>query len=167
MIHLRVKYTGAVPGVARKKLTPWKKAAYLAAGIDWHRHALPQHFTKAGARKYGYAPRAGESGNTRRGGFRKSYTGRKLARMGHTRPLVYSGTSETLCRMRDVRVTSKSARVILRAPGLNRRNPHSRVDMRAEVTEQTQADIDRAARAFDRELQTQIDRDTTTTTKDH
>ena len=167
MIHLRVKYTGAVPGVARRKLPAWKKAAYLAAGIDWHRHALPKHFTRAGAKAYGYAPRAGEPGNTRRGGFKRSYTGRKLAKMGHTRPLVYSGMSEQLTRMRDVRATSKSARVIIHAPGFNRRHPKSRADMRAEVTEQTQADIDRAAGAFDRELQTQIDRDTTTTTANY
>lgn len=34
MIALTVKYTGAVPGIAQRRLPAIKKAAYEAAGID-------------------------------------------------------------------------------------------------------------------------------------
>lgn len=164
-VYLTVKYTGAVPGIARKLLPGIKKTAYGAAGVDWHRTARPKHFTKAGASEYGYAPRKGEAGNPHRGGFRRSYTGQKLAKMGHTRPLVYTGQSMALTRLRDVRATSTGARVVMNAPGLNRRNPASKVNPRAELTALSDADRDRAARTIDQSMDASFKAITTTETK--
>jgi hypothetical protein len=79
---------------------------------------MPQHFTIAGARKYGYQPRSGEIGpggvpmeppRIPKHGVHKGrpytrmianpkYAWRKRRQMGHGRPLVWSGASETAAR---------------------------------------------------------------------
>jgi len=165
MLHLKAKYVGATPGYSLRKLNPWKKAAYAATGVDWHRTALPKHFTRAGAREYDYSPRKGEPGNRYRKGFKRSYTGQKLAQFGHTLPLVYSGESRALSRLRDVRASGKGVRIVLNAPGLNRRHPKSKINMRREVLALSPADEARAMRTFDREMQRQIDQTQHTETK--
>ena len=67
-------------------------------------------------------------------GFKQSYQGRKLLLVGHTRPLVFSGESEALTRIRNVRSTSGGSQVVMRANKLNLKNPHSEIDMREEAT---------------------------------
>lgn len=103
----------------------------LAETAGNHHQFMRKHFTIAGAREYGYKPRKGE-GKTGRD-FWRAYTGRKKKEKGHQRPLVWSGTSETLAKIRDVRATSKRATLIQHARGLNRRNPNSDIDMRDEI----------------------------------
>ena len=165
MIALKVTYSGAVPGIARKELGRIKKLAYEAAGIWWHQKARPVHFTQKAKRLYGYAPRKGESGNPHPKGFKRSYTGQKLKTMGHTLPLVYTGTGRALSRMRDVRSTARGVRVVLHAPGFNRRHPKSKIDMVAELTELTGDDEKAAARAIDYRFDLELATIRTTATK--
>ena len=133
-VGVLIKYRGATPKMARREFNRIVKEAWGELGVLWHRKMRPKHFTKAGAQEYGYTPRKGEGGNIGRKGFAKSYTGRKLRRFGHARPLEYSGETKALTRVRDVRATSKGARVVMRANKLNFRNPHSRINMRREMT---------------------------------
>lgn len=133
MIHIRVVERGPVPKAMRKEIDKVLRAAWFATGSLWHSEMSARHFTREGARAYGYSPRSGESGNPSDKGFRRSYTGRKLRTRGHTLPLVWTGLSRSLARIRDVRATPKGCRVILPV-GFNRRNPHSKVNMRDEVT---------------------------------
>jgi hypothetical protein len=81
-----------------------------------------------GAREYGYQKREGERGTAGSEKFKTSYTGRKLRRFGHTRPLVLTGESMRLAAIRDVRSTSKGAKVVIHARVLNFR-PHMRREM--------------------------------------
>jgi len=161
MILLNVTYTGHVPGVAKRRLPRMKKAAYTAAAVDWHQTARPKHFSRAGAREYNYKPRKGERGNAHPKGFKRSYTGRKLAKYGHTLPLVYSGLTQGLTRQRDVRATATGCKVVIHAPGLNRRHPKSQITMRLEMTAVSDADRQRAVASIDAELQRQIQHDHT------
>lgn len=134
MVLIRVTERGAVPGVAKRELNTMLKAAWEETGVHWHRSMRPKHFTHAGAREYGYTPRKGERGAAGTKGFRQSYTGRKLKRFGHTLPLVYTGESRELTRIRDVRATSKGVRIVMNAPKLNFRSRHSTINMRDEMT---------------------------------
>jgi hypothetical protein len=121
-------------GLSRSEVNDAIRRTWFIVGSDYHRAFMAKHFTHAGAREYGYAPRKGERGAPGSKGFRRSYTGRKLRQKGHTLPLVWSGESRTLARVRDVRATSKGCRIVIHANKLNFRNPKSEINMRDEVT---------------------------------
>ena len=95
--------------------------------------ASTQRLTTAGAKEYKYVARRGAKMDRSTRAFERSYVGKKLARFGHERPLVLSGLSEKLSRVRDIRVTAKRGRAIL-PQGFNRRYAKSRVNMREEIT---------------------------------
>lgn len=154
--EIKIRERGATPGILKRELQKLKKAAFEAAGVCWHQQIRPKHFTTAGAGEYGYAPRKGERGNVGSHGFQRTYTGRKLKAYGHTRPLVLTGESEAMSRIRDVRATSKKARIVIRAPRLNYRNPASQANPRAELTAVSQKDAAAMVKQFERELDRQI-----------
>lgn len=109
------------------------KYGWEQTGIYWHEHFREKHFTTAGAAEYGYAPRQGERGRAGSKGFARSYTGRKLKKYGHTRPLELTGESRTLSRTRRVYATRNGARVTMRVPGLNRRSKGTDIRMPEEL----------------------------------
>lgn len=166
MLLIKVRKTGPTAGLTRRELSAAAKAVYAAMGVFWHANFRKKHFTRAGAREYGYAER--ETWSPGRRSFERSYTGRKLARYGHTLPLVKSGESMRLTRIRDVRSTSKGGRVVLHARTFNRRNKFSQIDMRAEMTAVSAAEESQMAAEGDGQMQKQIDsvrRQQTTTPK--
>lgn len=134
MLGIELRYKGALPKLKR---AVWNKSVLIPTMRDalthWHSKFRPKHFTAEGANEYKYAARKGEKMTRGTKAFNRSYTGRKLASKGHSRPLVFSGVSERLSRIRDIRVTSKRGRAIL-PPGFNRKHPKSRIRMRDEVT---------------------------------
>lgn len=133
MLLIRLHETGLTPRRYLAERNRIHKEMWRSLGEHWHRYQRPKHFTKAGAQEYGYAPRSGDPGRTHPKGFHRSYQGRKLRRFGHTLPLVYTGLSRNLTRVRDVRPTSKGVRVIMRAPALNLRPKGGRINMRNEL----------------------------------
>lgn len=126
--------TGPMPRELRKRMPRIKKAAFRLMAAVWHRTMRPKHFTKAGAREYRYDPRQGERAGQGTKRFRRSYTGQKLRRFGHTDPLVLTGESRRATAIRRIKGTSKGARVIMRAPKLNFRTPGRKKTMREELT---------------------------------
>ena len=151
-----VIYSGATPGAVRKHLVGIKRRSFLAAGVYWHRKYRAKHFTPAGAREYHYAPRKGQPGSgqswwakSTKGRRFRSYTNRKKKQKGHIRPLVWSGLSERLTRIRAVtaKATAKKSnvKVRLRSPGLNRRHPKSNIRMWDEATRVTDAEFEKMA----------------------
>jgi len=139
MIVIRVTKTGATPDIAKRAFNNIKKRAYKSVGLFWHASGMKsEHFTDRGRRKHKYTPRKGERLARSSQAFKKSYSGRKLKKYGHLLPLVYSGVSRALALSgRRVTATSKGMRAIVSAPGLNRKHPNSKVDMRDEVTRVT------------------------------
>jgi len=117
--EIKIKERGATPGILKRELNKLKKVAFESAGIHWHQEIRPKHFTSAGATEYSYAPRSGERGNVGRYGFARTYTGRKLKAYGHTQPLVLTGESQAMTRIRDVRAASTKVRIVVRARTLN------------------------------------------------
>ncbi len=123
LVGFMVKYSGAVPGACKRHLNDIKRDSFIAAGEEWHDDSSAGHFTNAGAQKYGYAKRQGEQAGTSGGRFWNSYTGQKKKKFGHTRPLRWSGDSEDLARIRDVRATSTrkktNCKIMCHAKALN------------------------------------------------
>lgn len=139
MIIIKVTKTGSTPDVSKREFNRIKKRSYRSVGRFWHNSGMKaEHFTDKGRRKYKYAPRKGERLPRSSKAFKSSYSGRKLRQKGHLLPLVFSGDSRSLAlSRRKVVATSKGMRAIVNAPGLNRRNPASKIDMRDEMTRVT------------------------------
>lgn len=117
-------------------------------GEYWHEHMLPKHFTKAGAREYGYTPRRGEPGSGR--AFKGSYTAHKLKKKGHALPLVYSGeTRQRLLSTKSIeaRTVRRGARahvtIRLNAPQLNQNS--SKVKKHEEIRKVSHGELNTLA----------------------
>lgn len=108
MIGFLLTFTDMPTGRAANRA---KKVAHTKMGQRWHRSFLKDHFTPRGARKYAYRPRS------------PKYNKSKLRNLHHLDPLRF--TDDTMDNVigknnRDVRATSKSTRVVMNAPNLNR-----------------------------------------------
>ena len=92
-------------GISVKAFNEAQKKAFRAVGEYWHQHILPQHFTHAGARRYGYQRRS------------RRYESYKLRKYGHTYPLVKTGQMKREALMiRDVREKNSRVKVFLHGP---------------------------------------------------
>lgn len=154
-----IKTDGPTPGVLAKERRRIQKASFFKIGTHWHRAYLPLHFKNAAMTRYPgvYQPRQGQRGNEHPKGFNRSYTGRKLRRFGHTLPLVYTGESRRLANIRDVRATSNGSRVVIHARKFNFKNPHSRINMREEITVINAAEENDLGGVFDGTFQRGLD----------
>jgi len=115
------------------------RSCWYNLGTMWVREFRPKHFTEAGAREYGYAPRVGERGRMSRKAFGKTYTGYKLRKFGHVNPLEYTGESEERTKAANIIAVATKERggvtIKMNAPALNFRRKGSPIDMRREMTE--------------------------------
>lgn len=134
------------------------KEAWEQAGIFWHKSFRELHFEEGATKRYGYAPRQGEGDRTYRKGFWRSYTGKKLKKYGHTKPLVLSGTSCGLTRLRSIQATANKVRVPLHAPALNFHRDPSPVEMWKDATTITTDEGTQIARFMDRYLDSRLRR---------
>lgn len=134
MIYIQWTYSGPRGLRDMRAVRAAQKAAWLAIATIWHQNLRPKHFTHAGAREYAYDKRQGEVGSGRP--FKGSYTARKLRLFGHTLPLVWSGASRTRSAIRNIKSTSKGARVTMNVPTLNFRKGRNAKgkSMREELT---------------------------------
>jgi len=130
-IKFTVREKGPTPRHIVRAERGIRKRTWATLAEDWFRDFRPKHFTVRGAREYGYKKRKGEglSGKA----FRRSYTGQKLKRKGHTYPLVWSGVSQRRSQMGRITATSKRARVSMSIPAFNFRHPASDINMREEM----------------------------------
>ena len=140
MIRVTVRLRGAEL-LTQSKINAAMRRAMYSLGVKHKTLHLPKHFTKGGAREYGYKPRKGESSL-----HKGSYTYRKLRKFSHTLPLVYTGElrREALFGTRKIRVTStsKEATVHIGLPSkANWKNPHSQIDMLAELRAVSEAEL--------------------------
>lgn len=138
MLECTLIKVGPVPSVLKRELNNCHRDAMANNGRHWNRAYREKHFTNAGASEYGYTPRDGERGRPNPGGFKRSYTGRKLRVQGHSRPLEFSGESRRRTRNPRIVATAKkgeaAVRVVMNSPGLNRRYSGSPINMRDEMT---------------------------------
>lgn len=145
-----VTQSGTTPEIAARAMQRLMKAALGKLAAHHHHLYMAKHFTVAGGREYGYKPRQGEGKSGKE--FWRSYCGQKKRKKGHQRPLVFSGESETLARIMDIRADSKRARIVQHARGLNRRNPNSAIRMNEEIRaisdKEVRADVELFAEIF-------------------
>lgn len=149
MIEVTLTKRGPTPKLLARELNNINREAARTMGQLWHQRYFPKHFTQAGATEYGYVPRQGMPGRPGPRGFKRSYTGRKLAKYGHTHPLELTGESKERASHPRITATAKrgeaKVRVIMNAPGFNRRYPGSPIDMRKELTTVSQREAQELA----------------------
>lgn len=163
----RIRYRGmpvpGSPGFPRREWNEIRRAGKRVVGIFWHKKYRPEHFKNSAFSRYGYTPRAGmrKSGKA----FRRSYTGRKLARHGHTRPLEFSGTSRRLSRQRKVSATRNKVKVSMPINAFNYRPRNSQVDMVAEMRTITVDEARTMTRLYGRYIEQRLKRRRTSKVK--
>lgn len=139
MLSVEVKLNG-IEGLRKKQVNDAMKRAMEALGKRWRRRYLPLHFGNQASARYGYTPRKGERGSGRR--FKRSYTGRKLAFLGHTRPLEFTGEGKRLALNGPQTVSATRDKVRIPLPRkFNLRNPKSQVRMADEIRAVTPGEI--------------------------
>jgi len=160
-----IRYFRAVPGrgITVADMKAEIRGAWTEVGEDWHSRLRPKHFTAAGGREYGYLPRKGDPGNPGRKGFFSTYMGRKTRSKHHRRPLVWSGELEDATRGRRIETRAFTTRSRLRvvmpqARKANWRNPHSRIDMGAELTTISAAEVPELVGIHNRSMQARLRR---------
>jgi len=145
MIELKCRLIarGWVPGQSytRSEFNAAKKEAFADAARFYFQNIRPKHFERPAVQEYGYAPRQGDPGNPGPKGFKKSYVARKIAKFGHNRPLVFSGSSLAATRMATIRPTSKGAQISVPVGYLNFKPKNFKGDMGQEFKSFSQADI--------------------------
>lgn len=104
-VRLR-KPRGVTTTQIEKLLVDALRAGLTAAVAEWHAKYMPEHFTVAGGKKYGYQPRKGDNEPPRiprrdgKPGTRanRRYSWQKRRKLRHNRPLVWSGESEAAAK---------------------------------------------------------------------
>lgn len=163
---IRVRERGPVPRRLRKVYTEASKVSWVAAGTWWHVNRRDLRFSVSHGMKAGYEKRKGEQSGMSRRGFFASYTGRKLRRWGHRRPLEFSGETRRLVRTASITSTSNSTRVAY--PGarkFNFRNPRSTIRMADEFRRLTSDEPKMIAAEYDKALSTNLNKDKTETAR--
>ena len=133
-LTIEITVKGAVAAWGRRAVNDVMRRAFSEAGIYWGQKFLPKHFTKAGAREYGYVPRKAERARPGSKQFRR-YAGPEEKRRGKILPLVYAGDMEDTIRTYNVRAVATSKDVYVKvtipgARGMNRLPPRMRGDLR-------------------------------------
>jgi hypothetical protein len=158
---------GPTPRGMARRLNDCAREAGAQMGTFWWTQFRPKHFTREGAREYGYAKRRGEGAGTKSKEWWTSYTGKKQRKFHHTLPLVWSGQSRTLAGIRDVRATATRnrtrVRVVIHAPALNWRNPVTAIDLRDEMTRVSASEAEALTGVFERDVTRRLNAITDTT----
>jgi hypothetical protein len=107
------------------------KEGFAKAGRYFHDNLRDKRFTEEHARKAGYAPRSGSKHAIGSKSFWLSYTGKKLKKKGHMRPLEFSGASRAAIKgYANISSTSKGGKVAYPgARAFNFKNPFSHPTM--------------------------------------
>lgn len=155
---IKVRERGATPrGMAKMMNIIKRRAALKGMAHYFHEHLRAKRFTSEHGATAGYHKRKGEGMPRGSKQFRRSYTGKKLRKYGHTLPLVHSGESREAAKSANLSATATSNSTTARAayPGLrkfNWRHPKSRINMALEFRQITKYEAAWLAKSYDEEL---------------
>jgi hypothetical protein len=148
---LNVVYKSNVPRALRTLHNQATKATWQATGTEFHVKFRDRRFTNAHASAAQFAPRKGEQGSGV--SFARSYTGKKLKKYGHTRPLELTGETRRAVTMATISGTSKGVKVAY--PGarkFNYQNPNSNIRMADEFRRVIPSEVNSLADFFRTQL---------------
>lgn len=150
-MFIDVVHKSNVPRALRTVHSQATKQTWQDTGTEFHTKLRDRRFTNAHATAAQYAPRKGEAGSGV--SFARSYTGRKLKKRRHTRPLEFTGETRRAVSLATVRSTSKGVKVAY--PGarkLNYQNPNSSIRMADEFRRVIPSEVTLLADFFSTQL---------------
>lgn len=136
---VKIRERGPVRRGLKREHRRSAKVAWSESGIWFARTYSDNRFTHSHARRAQYTPR------------KRGYEVRKLKRVGHTRPLEFSGRSRLRSRTFRVAATSNGSKVrypLLRVFNLKHKN--SQIDMRAEWERLLPDELERVGEKYER-----------------
>lgn len=134
------------------------KTAWYAAALHFHTELRDRRFEEDHQRAAGFALRKGQGMAKGSKAYRRSYTGRKEARFGHTRALEFTGETRKAVRSASISSTSNRGRAAYRgASKFSFRHPKSRIRMQDEFRRLLDSEIRELAEVYDRELDKEWD----------
>lgn len=127
-----------VEALTQKEINDAFRAALRMMVVRWRRRYLKKHFTKSGAREYGFKPRGGQHNPLRPG----SYSNRKLRLFSHVLPNVYKGELRRLSLhgVQTVKATVTSTRA--KASAVLPRKANFRLHELKLVSQRERADLE-------------------------
>lgn len=143
-----------------------RKAAFGAASKEsWYETALHFHanlrdrrFDPDHQEAAGFAKRKGEMLPRATKAFRRSYTGIKLRKYGHTRALEFTGDTRRKIRTASISSTANKGKAAYRgASKFSFRHPKSRIRMSDEFRRLLDSEITELANVFDAGLDKRLD----------
>jgi hypothetical protein len=163
MIAVKQQIVRKGTGFNAKEWRAKQQVAWGEAGKFWHSDILDKHFSSKYEREYQYKPRS------------KKYQLRKVKKMHHRNPLVWSGAALQAAKaIRDVRTKSTEAKIVLHLPKYfyafhkpgtkdkkGRFYNTGQVNKARELMMISDADETMLAAELDKTLQEQIDKDPT------
>lgn len=157
---------GAVPRGMKRVWNRASAQAYASAAQHFHDVFRDRRFTHAHAEAAGYKKRKGEGQPRGSKAWKRSYTGRKFAKYGHTRPLEWSGkTRDKIATQYRVASSSKWGRVIYSgASKFSLRHPKSQIRMQEEFRRLLPEEEVQLGEVYDRRLDQLMGEDDSSTT---
>jgi hypothetical protein len=162
--RITIKEKGAVPRRFKAAHNAASKSAWYSTGLLFHTEMRDRRFTSEHGRKAGYKPRRGEEAGISGKAFWNSYTGQKLKKWHHRRPLEWSGGTRKAVRAAKISCTSTGAKVAYAgASKFNYRSKGSSINMAEEFRKIIPEEITQLARKYDQMLEAGFKSDNTTT----
>ena len=124
-LEVIIEETGAST-IAPKDISNAVKQELHGAGEHWHKKFRKRHFETSAFDRYRYTKRS------------KKYNRLKKRKLGHTKPLVFTGVSQRLSQGKTIRETPKKVDVVMPTRAFNFKPPNSQVMMRDEFTQISQ-----------------------------
>ncbi len=153
LITIKVRERGNTPRNMRKAFNAASKLAWYDVAMRFHAEYRDARFTEEHAREAQYSHRKGELIPRGTKAFRQSYTGRKLRKFGHTRPLEFTGETRRRVRAASISSTSKGGKAAyVGASKFNFRHPKSKVRMAEEFRRITKREAKELGEYYDQRL---------------
>lgn len=155
---ITIRDRGPVKRGRRRAFGNASKLAWATTAEYFHEHLRDRRFTPEHAQAAGYARRKGELQPAGSKSFRRSYTGRKQKRFGHTNPLQFTGeTRRRIASEFNITSTKKGGKIAYRgASKFSFRHPRSRVRMNEEFRRLIPSEIETLADVFDAALDDEL-----------
>ncbi len=151
--QLSIRDRGKTPRGMRRAFREASKRAWYDTAMMFHTHLRDLRFTEAHARAAGYIRRKGELLPRGSKAYRRSYTGIKERRFGHTRPLEFTGQTRQNVKMVNITSTSNGGKAAYRgASKFSFRPPKSQIQMSEEFKRLLPEEMEQLAQFYDQQL---------------
>lgn len=152
-VAIAVKDRGPIGRGLKKAYNEASKKAWYDSALFFHTDLRERRFDPAHQRAAGFAKRKGEGMVFGSKEFKRSYTGQKLRRFGHTRALEFTGGTRKAIRQTSISSTSNLGKAAYRgASKFSFKHPKSKIRMWDEFRRLLPDEINAIAKVYDQAL---------------